>query len=492
MEHDRISQGSRLPARPQHEIQSDKRSAALLSVLAACVMTGLKLLAGILTGSLGMLSESAHSGLDLLGSTLTYISVRLSDKPADEGHTYGHGKIENLSAFAETFLMAASCIWIVTEAVSRIAHPVALRFSPWPFAVLLLSIAVDYTRSRQLARIAHESASQALEADALHFRSDIWSSLAVLIGLVATYSGGYFHIGWLRYTDPAVAIFVSAIIFKVSWKLASQTAEVLLDAAPMGMRRHIADAARATPGVLDVEQVRVRRAGSAYFADLTIALSRGLTFQRTEALVEAVTQVVKGILPGSDVVVRTVAREGYSESIFDRIRAVASRNNVLLHDVSVQSFDEGLHVEQHIEVPETLTLKEAHSFVCNIEGQIRKDVPEIFSVLTHIESEPATIEKPSGLQRDRRMEQQLRTAAAELPSIIDIHDVNVSRVTDHLQISCHCTLPDELPMHEVHAVITALEDRFKLACPEVYRVLIHPEPATDNSHERHVMETQTL
>jgi cation diffusion facilitator family transporter len=478
--------------RPQHEIQSDKQSAALLSVVAACVMTALKFIAGFLTGSLGMLSESAHSALDLIGSALTYFSVRISGKPADEDHTYGHGKIENLSAFAETFLMAASCIWIVTEAVTRIAHPVALKFSPWPFAVLLLSIGVDYTRSRKLARIAKESESQALEADALHFRSDIWSSLAVIAGLAGTYLGVYLHVPWLRYADPATAIFVSGIIFRISWKLAGKTAEVLLDAAPIGMSRDLTNAVRHTPGVLDVEQVRVRRSGSAYFADLTIALSRALTFQSTEALVEQVTQVVKQILPGSDVVVRTIAREGFAESIFDRIRAVASRNNVLLHDVSVQSYDEGLHVEQHIEVPETLSLKEAHSFVCNIEGQIRRDVPEIFSVLTHIESEPATIEKPRSLQRDRRMEQQLRTAAAELPAILDIHDVTVSRLADHLQIACHCTLPDELPMQEVHNIITALEDRFKLLCPEVYRVLIHPEPATDNSHERRVLGTQTM
>jgi len=478
--------------RLRHEIETDKRATALLSVVAACVMTVLKLITGLLTGSLGMLSESAHSGLDLVGSALTYLSVRISDKPADEGHTYGHGKIENLSAFAETFLMAGSCIWIVTEAVTRIAHPRSLPFSPWPFAILSLSVAVDFTRSRRLARIAKESASQALEADALHFQSDIWSSLAVMIGLAGTYAGFWFHLGWLRYADPAAAIFVSAIIFKVSWKLAGQTAEVLMDAAPSGMSRQLSNAVQATSGVLGVEQVRVRRSGSSYFADLTIALSRGLTFQRTEALVEQVTMVVEGIIPGSDVVVRTVAREGFAESIFDRIRAVASRNNVLLHDVSVQSYSEGLHVEQHIEVPETLSLKEAHSFVCNIEGQIRNDVPEISSVLTHIESEPATIEKPSGLQRDRRMEQQLRVAAAELPLILDIHDVKVSRLAEHLQISCHCTLPDDLPMHQVHTLITSLEDRFKLACPEVYRVLIHPEPATDNSHERRVMEAHTL
>ena len=475
----------------QPALQAEKRSAALVSVIAACVMTALKFAAGLLTGSLGMLSESAHSALDLLGSALTFVSVHISDKPADEDHTYGHGKIENLSAFAETFLMAASCIWIVTEAALRIAHPVALAFSPWPFAVLLLSIAVDFGRSRKLARVAARAESQALEADALHFRSDIWSSFAVLMGLAATYAGVYLHVPWLRYADPAAAIFVSVIIFKVSWKLASQTAEVLLDAAPAGMRRHIADTVRTTPGVLNVEQVRVRRSGSSYFADITVGLSRGLTFQRSEALVEQVTSAVQELLPGSDVVVRTVPLEGFSESIFDKIRAVASRNNVLLHDVSVQSFDEGLHVEQHIEVSETLSLKDAHSFVCNIESQMRRDVPEIYSVLTHIESEPATIEHPSSLQRDRRMEQELRKAAADFPSILDIHDVNVSRVADHLQISCHCTMPDELPMHEVHTLITSLEDRFKLACPDVYRVLIHPEPATDNSHEQRILETHS-
>ena len=476
---------------PQSQLHTEKRTAALVSVIAACVMTALKFAAGLLTGSLGMLSESAHSALDLLGSVLTFISVHISDKPADEDHTYGHGKIENLSAFAETFLMAASCIWIVTEAVLRIAHPVALLFSPWPFLVLLLSIGVDFARSRRLAVVAARAESQALEADALHFRSDIWSSFAVLVGLCATYIGIYYHVPWLRYADPAAAIFVSVIIFKVSWKLAGQTAEVLLDAAPAGLRRKIVETVRNTTGVLSVEQVRVRRSGSSYFADITVGLSRGLTFQRTEALVEQVTAAVQALIPGGDVVVRTLALEGFAESIFDKIRAVASRNNVLLHDVSVQSFEEGLHVEQHIEVPETLSLKDAHSFVCNIESQMRRDVPEIHSVLTHIESEPATIEHPSSQQRDRRMEQELRKAAAELPSILDIHDVNVSKLADHLQISCHCTMPDELPMHEVHALITSLEDRFKLACPDVYRVLIHPEPATDNSHEHRMLETHS-
>jgi len=191
-----------------------KRTAALVSMLAACVMTALKLIAGLLTGSLGMLSDAAHSGLDLLGTALTFISVRISDKPADEEHPYGHARVETLSAFTETFLMGASCVWIVVEAVMRIfVAPVTVRPSVWPFAVLALSITVDLSRSRALKHVASISGSQALEADALHFASDIWSSVAVAVGLAASYAGVRFGIGWLRFADPLAALVVSGVIF---------------------------------------------------------------------------------------------------------------------------------------------------------------------------------------------------------------------------------------------------------------------------------------
>jgi cation diffusion facilitator family transporter len=175
---------------------AEKRAAAFASVLAALGITLLKLLTGLLTGSLGMLSEAAHSGIDLIAAAITLLSVQVSDRPADEDHNYGHGKIESLSAFVETGLMLASSIWIVYESLHRIlgrTH-LALVMSPWPFVVLLLSIAVDYTRSRNLHRVAIAHASEALEADAVHFGTDIWSSSAVLIGLAATYLGQHLHI----------------------------------------------------------------------------------------------------------------------------------------------------------------------------------------------------------------------------------------------------------------------------------------------------------
>src|SRR5580692_9990832 len=183
---------------------SEKQSAALSSVLAAFAITLLKLITGILTGSLGMLSEAAHSGVDLIASAITLFSVRVSDRPADESHNYGHGKIESLSAFVETVIMLGSALWIITEAIQRIVHRehLALDFSIWPFVVLLLSIAVDFTRSRNLRRVTRDHPSEALEADAIHFGTDIWSSSAVLIGLAASFAGQYWHIPALELADP--------------------------------------------------------------------------------------------------------------------------------------------------------------------------------------------------------------------------------------------------------------------------------------------------
>src|SRR6185312_12688961 len=463
-----------------------KRSAALLSVFAALVITLLKLLTGLLTGSLGMLSEAAHSGIDLGAAAITFFSVQVSDRPADEDHNYGHGKIESLSAYVETFLMLASCIWILTEAIRRILfhEHLALIFSFWPFAVLLLSITVDYSRSRTLHRVAVQYSSEALEADAIHFRTDIWSSVAVFIGLLATYAGGHWNLPFLELADPIAAIIVSGIILRVSWKLARRTVDALLDATPAETRaqtrRDLIRDLAAIDGVLSVDRVRTRRSGSSYFADVTLGMPRKLTFQRSEQITAAATAAVQRHLPDADVVVHSIPTASLTESVHDRIRAVAARANLTIHDVSVQEFDGALHVEQHLEVDETMPLRDAHALATQLESDMRREIPAIVTILTHIESEPATIERPASLERDRQLEVRLRRAAMAFPEILDIHEVFVTRIGERIQVSCHCTLPDDLPMAQVHEVITALEGAFKLDAPEVNRLLIHPEPATDN------------
>jgi cation diffusion facilitator family transporter len=461
----------------------EKKLTAALSVTAAGVMALLKLVVGLLTGSLGMLSDAAHSGIDLAGAVLTLLSVRVSDKPADEDHPYGHAKIENISAFIETFLMLASSVWITAEAIIRIfIKPVSLRYSVWPLLVLALSMSVDFWRSRQLKVVAARHQSEALAADAFHFASDIWSSAAVFLGLCIAWTGSILNIRWLRFADPIAAIVVSILILHFGWRLAWRTVAALTDSVSPETRRRVLSELQHTEGVLSIDQARMRRSGSRYFADFTLSLSRQLTFQRAEDLVREATKAVHRVIPEADVVIHTIPRSTLAESIFDKIRAVAARNNVTLHDISVQSIGDRLRVEQHLEVDEHLSLRQAHAFVRRIEDQIRRELPQVAEVLTHIENEPATIENPQILERDRSIEAHLRHAASAFPEIVDIHEVVTGRMGDKLQVSCHCTLPDDLPMQQVHEIITGLEDRFKVECSEIHRVLIHPEPATDNCH----------
>jgi cation diffusion facilitator family transporter len=462
---------------------AEKRRVALGSMAAAAVMTLLKLAAGLISGSLGVLSDAAHSGLDLIGSALTFFSVYVSDKPADEDHTYGHGKVENLSAFIEAGLMAISCAWIIVEAMQRIFYrPVPVQRAMWPVLVLMASIGVDFWRSRQLRAVAQRTGSPALATDAFHFSSDIWSTLAVLAGLGINWLGVRFQVGPLRYADPLAAVVVSVMILRMTVRVGHEAVGALVDEIPAETRRKLMREVEGVEGVLAIERARVRRAGAGYFADLTLALPRKFTFEHTGELVKRATAAVQRVLPGADVVIHTVPRESRAESIFDRVRAVAAHQNISVHDLSVQSFHGRLQVELHVEIEENKRLREAHGFVTALEAEIRRKVPEIDSVLTHIESEPATIEQPEEVEvEDRRIELALRSAAAGIPEIIDVHAVSIVRTSEHITLSCHCTLPDELPMSRVHELITALEDRLKLECPEVYRVTIHPEPLTDNT-----------
>src|SRR5579871_1968193 len=243
------------PAMASPELmRAEKRAAAGNSVLAALVITGLKILVGFSTGSLGILSEAAHSGLDLIASLLTFFSVRVSDKPADADHQYGHGKVENFSAFVETGLLLLTCAWIIYEAGLRLFfRHIEIEPSAAAFAVMLFSMAIDWWRSRALGRIANKYDSQALEADALHFSTDIWSAAVVVLGLTLVLVGRAYHLDWLLKADPVAALFVAGVVVSVSWRLARRTIDALLDAAPPGVRSQIYDAVLRINGIVEVD-----------------------------------------------------------------------------------------------------------------------------------------------------------------------------------------------------------------------------------------------
>lgn len=464
-----------------------KRAAALASLLAASAITLLKLLTGVLTGSLGMLSEAAHSGIDLIAALITLLAVRVSDRPPDADHAYGHGKLESLAASVEVLIMLGSCFFIAHAAITRILHRthLSLDWSIWPFLVLLLSMAVDYSRSRNLHRVAKAQRSDALEADAVHFGTDLYSAGAVLIGLIASYFGQRLHITALEYADSIAALVVSCIILWVTWKLAHSILDSLLDATPPELTDQLRRDLLALQGVTDVERIRTRRSGSDTFVDLTLDIPRNLTFQRVEQINVEATTAVQARIPEADVVIHAVPIETSNESVFDRVRAIAARMNLTTHDVSVQQYDNSLHVEQHLEVPETMSLQQAHDVATQLEAEIRRDVPEISTVLTHIESEASTIAHSALFAANENLVTQLRQCAEHFPEIADIHEILVTRghggAANSVQINCHVSLPDDLPMSRVHEIITAFEAEFRLDHPQVSRVLIHPEPITDNA-----------
>jgi cation diffusion facilitator family transporter len=291
---------------PAAELRSEEtHSAALSSVVAACFLTALKIVVGVVTGSLGVLAEAAHSGLDLVAAIITYIAVRAASKPPDREHLYGHGKTENLSALVETLLLFLTCGWIIFEAVKRLlSGNTHVNASWWAFAVLVISIVIDYSRSRMLYQVAARHRSQALEADALHFSTDVWSSLVVILGLIGVKLAERFPgLQFLKSGDAVAALFVAGIVLVVSARLGWRTIEALLDASPAGAVEKIKARVETLPEVLDCHAIRVRHSGPKFFVDLHITLDGGISLAAAHSVSDQVEQAVAEILPEADVTV---------------------------------------------------------------------------------------------------------------------------------------------------------------------------------------------
>ena len=294
----------------------EKRAAAFTSVVAAIALTMLKLTVGLMTNSLGILAEAAHSALDLVAALVTFFAVRVSDKPADPGHPYGHGKVENLSALFETLLLLVTCVWIIYESISRLFFRSAEVIpSAWGFVVMGVSIAVDASRSRLLYRTAKKYGSQALEADALHFSTDIWSSAVVILGLAGVQlASRSLGLSFLRNTDAIAALVVAAIVIYVSIQLGVRAVQALLDHAPAGLQGEIKRVVEVIPEIIDCHHIRIRTSGPRIFVDVHVTVPGERTLQTAHDLTVEVEEAVRKIAPTADV---TVHAEPASEAIAD-------------------------------------------------------------------------------------------------------------------------------------------------------------------------------
>jgi cation diffusion facilitator family transporter len=459
----------------------EKKRAAILSVASALLLVSLKSFLVIRTGSLGVLSEALHSGLDLVAAIITFLSVRVSDQPADEKHPYGHGKFENFSAFVETGLLLLTALYIIYEAFSRLFFR-SVNIEPSITAVLILfvALAIDLTRARALSHVARKFSSEALEADALHFSTDVWSTLVVIAGIGLVWAGETWNLPYLIYADALAGLAVAAVILWVGSQLGKRTVDALLDAAPEGLQQEIARAIARMEGVLDVDRIRVRRAGNRHFVDATVSVPRTASLEQVHALSDAIEKRVSEIVP-SDVMVHAEPRAPQGEHLFEAIRAVAQRMGLGIHDLSALQQQGKLFVELHLEVDENLSLRDAHGQATRLEEGIRQLRDGPIDVNIHIEPLGKDIATPdSGVgemkQLSRAVEEFLNGLPAEYDELVNCHDVHTRQVAHHILVSCHCTMKGALPITVIHDVTAALEDRVKEHFPQIHRVTIHPEP----------------
>lgn len=459
----------------------EKKRAALLSVASALALVSLKSFLVVRTGSLGVLSEALHSGLDLIAAVITFFSVRVADQPADEKHPYGHGKFENFSAFVETGLLVLTALYIIYEAVARLFfRTVHIQPSVTAIVILLIALGIDLNRARALSRVAHKFSSEALEADALHFSTDVWSTVVVIAGVVLVWAGEKWNLPSLIYADAVAALGVSTVILWLGWRLGRRTLDALLDVAPEGLQEEITRAVSRMNGVLEVERVRVRRAGNRHFVDATVSVARSASLEQVHALSDAIEKRISEIVP-SDVMVHAEPRAPEGEHPFEAIRALAQRMGLAIHDLSAQEQNGQLFVELHLEVDENLSLREAHGQATRLEEAIRELRGGPTEVNIHIEplgGHIATSEADAGEMKHlaRAVEEFLNSLRSEYNGLVNCHDVRVRQAEHRILASCHCTMKSTLPITQIHDVTAALEDRVKEKFPQIYRVNIHPEP----------------
>lgn len=453
-------------------MSNEKESVALSSVFASAAMTIMKLVVGLMTGSLGILSEAAHSLLDLGAASLTWFAVRVSDKPADAEHPYGHGKIENVSALIETGLLFLTSAWIVKEAVERLmADKVEVHTTWYAVAVIVISIVIDFFRARALNKVAKETGSQALEADALHFSSDIWSSAVVLLGL------GFVAIGWEK-GDAIAALGVAGFVCLAGYRLGKRTIDVLIDTAPEGVAEMVEKLAAETRGVARVERVRARPAGATVFVEAVVKVSRGLSLDQVQAVRDAVRDSIRQGMPKIDPLVVAEPLTLDDEDVAETVRVAAANLGHSVHDIGLYTLGNRRHVGFDLEVDEALSVVEAHDIATTLENTLASEFGTDIGIDIHIDprrNHVADGEKLSDEENSTIFAAVRETVAAN-PMAGGVHRFFSQRGTDGIYIAFHCVFPGSASVKAVHDITAGIEHDLRNRLANIRRVVIHAEP----------------
>ncbi|MHC2566175.1 cation diffusion facilitator family transporter [Bradyrhizobium liaoningense] len=452
--------------------QHSKTSVAAISIFASGGMAVAKFAVGIAIGSLALISEALHSSIDLVATIITWAVVRVSDKPADDEHHYGHGKLESVSALGVTALLYVLAGGILVEAYSRLSEgTLPPTISAVPFVVLVLDIAVNLWRARALHRAARETRSQALAADALHFASDVMGSFAVIVGLILAAGLGF----W--WGDAAAAAAVAVMIALLGLRMAGSTVQTLVDRAPEGAQEKATAAIRGVPGVIDVDRLRVRMVGATTFIDTIAKVPRTYPIDRVEEIKRSAQIAVDKAFGDADLTFTAVPVARNNETVRDRIMVIAHNSGLAVHHVTVHDLGAKLTVSIDLEVDADMQLEAAHDVANTLERNIQEEFGEDVEVDVHIE--PLEPELPFGVDAAPERVQTIAAALAEFAGEGEIHDIHNVRVrnTDAGEIvNFHCRAAPSMSVIKVHEHVDAIERALRRAFPSVKRVISHAEP----------------
>ncbi len=456
----------------------EKENAASSSVLAAVFLAVIKIVVGVLTGSLGILAEAAHSSLDLAAAGMTYFAVKISNRPADRNHTYGHGKVENLSALFETLLLLITSAWIIYEAINRLFFTqVKVQANIWSFLVMAVSIVINISRADLLSKVAKKYDSQALEADALHFLTDIWSSAVVIVGLGLIVIADKFKIEWLATADSVAAICVAGVVIYATYELGRRAIGELLDEVPNHLRDDISRVAK-LPGVEKVEMVRLRHSGAVYFVDLEISVNRSTTSEQAHAITQAVEQSVQALLPTANVLVHVDPIRMEDERFFAEIKAIAMQSGASVHHIRIREVEDHKILTLHLDMEEGQSVETAYETASHIKKSIASVHPEFMQIWIHIE--PVCRQDES-----QDTSEYVRDAAVEklvyhLPGLTkmdgEIDQVILLKEKGHLDISFHLSLNGETSVLKAHELTERMEAVLRSRISALSQVIIQIEP----------------
>jgi cation diffusion facilitator family transporter len=450
----------------------EKKTIALTSVLAAVFLTSFKLGIGLWTNSLGILSEAAHSGLDLLAAIITLFAVSFADRPADEDHQYGHGKLENISAFIETLLLVITCAWIVWEGVSRLlVHSHHVETNIWSFIVMGTSIIIDVSRSRALYRVARRHNSQALEADALHFSSDVWSSLTVIGGLLFV---------WLGYPefDAVAAIGVALLVLFVSYRLGRRTIDALMDRVPQSLTKEVEGAIKSVEGVEELRKLRIRPSGAHIFVDAVVAIRRTIPFQSAHTIMDNIERAVYEHHPNADVVIHSEPFEAKDETITDKIRMIVMDKGLRApHNIEVHLTDGKYFIDFDVEYSEGKPFTEAHDVASEIENQIQTALPAIGKVTIHMEEYfPSERTLTNVTEAEIQLSQKIQKVTKQHKDVIACKDLTLLKEGHQYNATLTCQIDKTKTLDEVHQIISDVEAVLFQHFKQLRRITIHAEP----------------